>query len=74
MTVAYSVAEDFDKHSKEALADFDNYVGNPIRAFHLMKKLSKEWKNFVNSTLNEEHTSSRLCWLHYVIVLQLRWC
>ena len=45
------LAEDYNQHSKKALADPTYYLGNPVNAFLLIKRFTLDWDREVTPIL-----------------------
>jgi prolyl 4-hydroxylase len=45
------LADDLEKHSADALADPERYLGNPVNAYLLIKRFTTEWQKVVDNDI-----------------------
>jgi len=45
------LADDFERHSNETLADPLRYFGNPVNAYLLVKRFTADWEKLVNTKI-----------------------
>jgi prolyl 4-hydroxylase len=45
------IADDFEYHSTDALADPERHLGNPVNAYLLIKRFTKDWETIVNNDI-----------------------
>jgi hypothetical protein len=45
------IADEIEKRSSEALVDPEDHLSNPVNSFLLVKRLTADWKKFVEDYL-----------------------
>lgn len=51
MLCKFRLAEDYEKHSKEALSNPEIYLSNPVNAFLLVKRFTTDWDNVLSKLI-----------------------
>ncbi|ESO05885.1 hypothetical protein HELRODRAFT_93833 [Helobdella robusta] len=54
------IADDFEKHSLEALVDPEKHLSNPINAYLLVKRFTKEWNELLEQQIKSTSLSEFL--------------
>lgn len=54
------IADDFAEHSSDALHDPEVYLGNPINAFLLVKRFTKDWDQLLEKEIKPTHLAEFL--------------
>ncbi|XP_023932280.1 prolyl 4-hydroxylase subunit alpha-2-like [Lingula anatina] len=50
------VAEDYERHSQEALSDIEKHLGNPVNAYLLVKRFTIDWERIVDGLVKANST------------------
>jgi len=54
------LADDFERHSNESLADPERYIGNPVNAYLLVKRFTSDWEQVVNTQIRSSSAEGLL--------------
>jgi len=53
------LADDFERHSQETLADPERYFGNPVNAYLLIKRFTADWERLVDTQIRSSSAEGR---------------
>jgi len=54
------LADDFERHSNESLADPERYLGNPVNAYLLVKRFTSDWEQVVNTQIRTNNAEGSM--------------
>ena len=63
----HRIADDYERHSKEALSDPEKHLANPVNAFLLVKRFTTDWEDVIEKLIrgNASQSKSMLIWMTY---------
>ena len=62
----YSIANDFETHSQEALVDPESHLANPVNAYLLIKRFTVDWRQLVDKYLSASRTQGENIYIIYI--------
>ena len=62
-----SLAEDYEQHSKAALANPDYHLGNPVNAFLLVKRFTTDFDSMLDDYVRVNNSEGNMVLCHFLI-------
>lgn len=56
MLFTFRLADDFEKHSTEALSDVEHHLSNPVNAYLLIKRFTSDWNQIIEKEIKSNAT------------------
>jgi len=63
------LADDFERHSNETLADPERFLGNPVNAYLLIKRFTADWERLVNTQIRAASAEGSVILIIIIIII-----